>query len=159
MIVVQMFRIGGTADGAHPTLLGQEFVELLLPDAVPSPQVVLPIAAVEPLFGLPRPAIVAGLAVRGVARAVRSIAGEPGYGLDGATVGAEAVAFRDLSGRLHLTVVVLFHPLGVAGLRAHVEARLAVTAATAGTLAARAELFERLPFPAVATTALAVLII
>jgi hypothetical protein len=35
MIVVHMFRIGVTTDRADAALLGQELLELLLPDAVP----------------------------------------------------------------------------------------------------------------------------
>jgi hypothetical protein len=60
MIVVQMFRIGDAADRAHAALLGEELVELLPPDAVRPPQVVLAIAAVAPLPGLARPSVVAG---------------------------------------------------------------------------------------------------
>src|SRR5690349_9227349 len=45
VIVVDVLRVGRAADGAGPALTGQEPVELLLPDPVPPPQVVLPRAA------------------------------------------------------------------------------------------------------------------
>jgi hypothetical protein len=63
MIVVHMFRIGVTADRADAALLGEQLIELLLPDAVPPPQVVLAGPAVQPLGGLLAPGVVAGLAV------------------------------------------------------------------------------------------------
>src|SRR4051794_38382644 len=82
MIVVQMLRVGSPADRAHATLFGEQLVELLLPHAVALTQVVLTIAAVEPLLGLPCPGVVTGLAVGGVARAVGAVAGKVGHGLD-----------------------------------------------------------------------------
>lgn len=44
MIVVQMLRVGAATDRAEPALLGQELLKLLLPDAVPLPQVILAVA-------------------------------------------------------------------------------------------------------------------
>lgn len=40
MIVVQMLWVGSATDRADPALLGQELLKLLLPHAVPPPQVV-----------------------------------------------------------------------------------------------------------------------
>ncbi|ODB73935.1 hypothetical protein A8711_10530 [Micromonospora sp. II] len=78
MIVVQMFRIGAPTDRAHAALLGQELLELLLPDPVAAAQVVLAIAAVESLLGLTSPEVVARLAVGRIARAVRAVTREVG---------------------------------------------------------------------------------
>ncbi|MFG3706378.1 hypothetical protein ACGF7U_16840 [Micromonospora sp. NPDC047670] len=159
MIVVQMLGVRCAADGADPALLGQELLELLLADAVAPPQVVLATAAVEPLLGLPSPEVVARLAIGGVARTVGAVTRRIGHGLDAFTVGTEAMTVRNRPGRFHLTVVPLLHPLRTARPGASVEARLAVAAATAGTLAARAELIERLRVSAVAATTSTILII
>jgi hypothetical protein len=159
MIVVQMLGVRCAADGADPALLGQELLELLLADAVAPPQVVLATAAVEPLLGLPSPEVVGTACHRRRSPNRRSGYEEIGHGLDGSTVGTEAMTVRNRPGRFHLTVVPLLHPLRIARLGASVEARLAVAAATAGTLAARTELIERLPVSAVAATTSTILII
>ncbi|PPA61693.1 hypothetical protein BAW75_07275 [Micromonospora chalcea] len=95
MIVVQMFRIGAPTDRAHAALLGQELLELLLPDPVAAAQVVLAIATVEPLLRLVTAGDVARLAVA-VPTAGVGRSGEIVNGLDLLAVGAplEAVRYR-----------------------------------------------------------------
>ncbi|WP_431920740.1 hypothetical protein [Micromonospora wenchangensis] len=154
-----MLRIFRATDGADAALLGQKLVELPLPDPVAATQVVLATAAVEPLPDFPRPAVVTGLAVRGIARAVSPVTGKVDHRLDGSTVGAEAMTFRNFPAGPHFSALLFPNPFGVTGLRTVVEARFAVAATTAGTLAVRTELGERLPFPAVAATTAAVLVI
>jgi hypothetical protein len=154
-----MLRIFRAADGADTALLGEQLLELLLADAVAATEAVLATAAVEPLPDFPCPAVVTGLAVRGIARTVGPVTGKVDHRLDGSTVGAEAMTFRNFPGGPHLSAMLLPDPFGVTGFRTGVEARLTVAATTAGTLAARTELNERLPFPAVAATTTAVLVI
>ncbi|GGM66281.1 hypothetical protein GCM10011608_59430 [Micromonospora sonchi] len=67
MIVVHMFRIGDTADRADPTLLGQQLIDLCLPDPVPPPQVVFAESTVQPELALLALHVVARLAVTAVA--------------------------------------------------------------------------------------------
>jgi hypothetical protein len=52
MIVVNMLGVGSAADRADAALLDQKLPELLLADAVATPQVVLAGAAVQPLYDL-----------------------------------------------------------------------------------------------------------
>ncbi len=156
MIVVQMFRIGTPADRAHVALLGQELLELLLPDPVATTQVVLTTTAVEPLPRFLALLVVARLAVSAVTTPPGPIAREVVKHFRLAACRATTVAIRNGWQLPHLSPLLLLQAPGVARLRTKVEAGLAVTAPAVRATTVGAELFERLPLVAVPTTTVAI---
>src|SRR4051795_4564908 len=74
VIVIDVLWVWRAADRANAALRGQKFLEILLPDPVPVPQVILPRASPVLLFVLPTSNVVAWLAVRGQAHAVAATA-------------------------------------------------------------------------------------
>ncbi|MEU8330626.1 hypothetical protein [Micromonospora sp. NPDC048839] len=159
MIVVQMLRVRAATDRADPALLGQELLKLLLPDAVPPPQVVLARAAVQPDLALLALLVVARLAVSAVSPTTGAIPGKVIEGLGGITGRAPSVPLRHRRQLTHVPALLLLQTLGVAGLRADVEARLAIAAATVRSLAVGTELIEGQPLAAISTAALAISVI
>lgn len=159
MIVVQMLRVRGPADRAHAALLGEELVELLLPDPVPPPQVVLTATAVQAQAGFLALLVVARLAVSAVAAPARPVTREVVEPFGLTARGTAAVTVRHRRQFTDLPAVLLPQPLGITGLRTTIEAGLAVTATAVGPTTVGAELVERLPLVTVTTAAEAVPII
>lgn len=152
VVMVHMLRVCRLADGAEPTLLGEQLIELGLADPVPPPQVVLTTAAVEPCLRRFRPHVVAGLAVAAVTTSPGTVAGEIRHGLGHPAVGAESVPVWDLPRLPNLSTALRHYALGVAHLGTLVEAELAVAAATTRTPGIGVKLLQRLPLTTIPTT-------
>lgn len=76
VVMVHMLRIGRPTDRAHPTLLREQLVDLLLPDPIPVSKVILPRSTVATKLGFATALVVARLAVARVAGAVSAAARE-----------------------------------------------------------------------------------
>ncbi|RAO25982.1 hypothetical protein ONO86_06321 [Micromonospora noduli] len=159
MIVVQMLRVGTATDRADPALLGQELLKLLLPDAVPPPQVVLAKSAVQAKLALLALRVVAGLAVSAVTSTAGAVPRKVIEGLGGTAVGTSPVARWHQRQLTHVPTLLLLQALGVARLRPNVEAGLAVAAATVRSSAVCAKLIKGQPLAAVAAAAVAIPVI
>ncbi|MEU7590213.1 hypothetical protein AB0A95_28460 [Micromonospora sp. NPDC049230] len=156
MIVVQMLRVRAATDRADPAPLGQELLKLLLPDAVPPPQVVFACATVQPNLALLALLVVARLAVSAVSPTTGAVPGNVVEGLGGTTGRAPSVHLRHRRQLTHVPTLPLLQTLGVAGLRADVEARLAIAPATVRSLAVGTELLKGQPLATISTAAVAV---
>ncbi|MFC4147719.1 hypothetical protein ACFO0M_15790 [Micromonospora mangrovi] len=154
-----MLRIFTAADRAHAALLGEELLELLLPHPVAAAQMVFPRPAVQPDLALLALLVVARLAVSAVATSPRPVTGKVIERFRLTTCRAAAVTIRNHRQLANLPTLLLLQTLGVARLGAHVEARLAIAAATIRPTGVRTELIERLPLIAVSATTMSVSII
>jgi hypothetical protein len=127
VIVVDLLGIRRAADRADPALLGKQLLDVLLPDPVPLPKVVLAGTAIEPLFALAAPLVVTWLAVARVSRDVRPVTWKVVERLDAVAVRAVTVPVRNFTRILDDTSILLRDTLRIAQLRSLVEARFAVT--------------------------------
>ncbi|MGQ5264864.1 hypothetical protein ACTWLT_29335 [Micromonospora sp. ZYX-F-536] len=143
MIVVQMLRVRAATDRADPALLGQELLKLLLPDAVPPPQVVLAGPTMQTKPALLALLVVARLAVSAVTTTPGAVPRKVVERLDGTAVRASPMALRNHWKLSHVPALSLLQALRIARLGANVEAGLAVAAVTVRPSAAGAELIER----------------